>query len=138
MKRSEFEAKQLRHHQTKRIGAPYNPRGETSYADCVRFDAEAAEAAGVVWDPEEGPLCQRLVVDAHGTWVAVHAEVSGVALCSSRLLTPAEAAEAVRRYNAWPELEKLAHLMGPGFGLCSGCEIFYGKLMKILSGGSPA
>lgn len=30
------------------------------------------------------------------------------------------------------EVSRLAHEMGPGHGLCCGCEIFYGKLTAIL------
>lgn len=59
----------------------------------------AAEAAGVVWDPEEEPLPVALY-NLEG-WIGVKEGVN------FRELTWEERGEVVRRWNAWPELRRL-------------------------------
>jgi hypothetical protein len=93
MKRSEFVSKLHDH--------------ETPWATQI---VELAEAAGVVWDPEEPELPERLRL-TEGCWYIdsvdgpddcrMVAEVDGT---SRRAV--AIAAEAVRRYNLWRELRQ--------------------------------
>lgn len=93
MTRSEFEAKRL-----KFWGVRSDAVGWV--LEWVERDCAAAEAAGVAWDPEEAPLPERVSIDSCGE------------VCLGR--TPIHVlrgrswekwlAEAVRRYNAWPEL----------------------------------
>jgi hypothetical protein len=65
----------------------------------VAADVEAAEAAGVVWDPEEEPLPEKVSINNIGV---VCLGSTPITLAFKRWKT-----EAVRRYNAWPALEKL-------------------------------
>jgi hypothetical protein len=62
-----------------------------------------AEAAGVVWDPEEEP---KKIVAARSEmgWLPMMC----LGPVEHRFLSEKEAGEVVRRYNAWPELELLA------------------------------
>lgn len=67
----------------------------------VARDEEACDAAGVVWDPEEEPLPEKLAaLRIRGATEEVVVDLG----CRFRCLTTKEAREAVRRYNAWPEL----------------------------------
>lgn len=87
----------------------------------VEWDVQAAEAAGVAWDPEEKPLPEKLQVSPYAPLDTNYIESDGVYwLCISNPrvnthmgLTTAEqrlalAREVVRRYNLFPELERLA------------------------------
>jgi hypothetical protein len=86
-------------------------------------DAEAAEAAGVVWDPEELELPERLEMRGKiacrpdGSMVATAIVVPGMADQPDRYRSDRnehDLLEAVRRYNLWPYLrriqERIAHL----------------------------
>lgn len=125
MKKSEYRAARLRVHERE----PWI----VSKAARVQKDVEAAEAAGVVWDPEEEPLPEKLEAVYNVQWLLMVPLPPAPCGPCKRFLSEAEAQEAVRRYNAWPELE-MAESMGPGMGLCGGCEIFFRKLEAILQG----
>lgn len=101
MKKSEFEAKRRERYT--------DVWKESRILQCLRDDVEAAEAACVVWDPEEEPLPEKIGV-AEGS-VSGRVELlpdGGTGLWPNLVSRAAAYAEAVRRYNAWPELEKLA------------------------------
>lgn len=104
MKRSEFEAKRQEAH-VHGPGRLNGPRGEYLYSQAVAADVEAAEAAGVVWDPEEEPLPERLIAvpAPAGAFVMVPLPQRHIGP-EERFPSMTEATEAVRRYNAWPEL----------------------------------
>lgn len=107
-------------------------------AQRANMDALAAEAAGVAWDSEEPFLPDEIMVGYFGASPMLRPSPSSIPHGISwpdALTQEATYREAVRRYNAWPELEKLAEKMGPGYGLCGGCEIYHGKLLTILRGG---
>lgn len=80
----------------------------------ARVDVEAAEAAGVVWDPEEPELPERLKIFDDGSIAAVWSDgVESIVTqtCTGRKRTARQ--EAVRRYNLWPELlRKAGHARG--------------------------
>src|SRR4051812_38613875 len=95
MKKSDFMAARLKIHERE----PW----VVSETKRVAADVEAAEAAGVTWGPEEEPLPEKVSIN----------NISQVCLGSTPI-HPLRAlaferwkSEAVRRYNAWPELEKL-------------------------------
>lgn len=93
-----------------------------SYKDFARLRRDGAEAAGVVWDPEEPELPEKIYLSDAGfaratapgveyrLWEVKQGDVPGYL----RVDRQAIAAEAVRRYNAWPELEKLLSDMERG------------------------
>ena len=101
MKKSAFE-KNLR----KRIaGADLFPiTSEAVLSHIVAAAVAEREAAGVVWDPEEEPLPERLEIEGSrimwGVWTAAKITPRGGAPVDPFRI----AAEAVRRWNAWPEL----------------------------------
>jgi hypothetical protein len=69
---------------------------------------QGEEALGVVWDPEEEPLPERLhsgPLSNGGVWIG---SLSGPELLKGEKGTESLAAEAVRRYNAWWGLLKTA------------------------------
>lgn len=104
MKRSEF-LEQIR------TGKHPTDKHETVFEYFAREAVVAAEAAGVVWDPEDEPLPDKLVYGpiAEGlNFRPALAPVEPRRGWSSREQELRGYAEAVRRYNAWPELEKLA------------------------------
>lgn len=91
---------------------------------------ELAEAAGVVWDPEEEPLPEKLVQEAPGSFSDGRRDVldislawTGEAHAGSVPMDTDERRiflEAVRRYNLLPELRRrVVHLRG---FLPSGCD----------------
>lgn len=130
MKKSEYEAKR---------------RGKLS--DCAPWtwtaqiarDVEAAEDAGVVWDPEEEPLPERLIAvpAPAGAFVMVPLPQRHIGP-EERFPSMIEAAEAVRRYNAWPELEKLASKLPEspihGDPCRFHCQLYH--VQRILRGGA--
>jgi len=106
MKKSEFEKKRRSFWQTET---------EPDMATLVNRDIWAAEAAGVVWDPEEEPLPERLFisysgggthavpVDGQRIWVFSAARGVADELRQRCFL------EAVRRWNAWPLFRACIH-----------------------------
>lgn len=112
MRWSEMEA-QLR----KQLASPGVPAVYTADEILALFKRKA-EAAGVTWEPEEEPLPERLEMRAG----AIHDPEAGCPWVADPRMNylgqkdttkPAERvlAEMVRRYNAWPELERLAETM---------------------------
>jgi hypothetical protein len=117
MKKSEFERQRDEHWQSVFAG---DLRAGT-VAELVRRDVAAAEAAGIVWEPEAPALPERLevsgnngyifcrqgggeafflaIISEHGKWDACFTDPA---------LIQATWAEAVRRYNAWPALRAWA------------------------------
>lgn len=94
------------------------PGGITPTAgDRAAQDAEAAEAAGVAWDPEEEPLPERLEMDPDGS---VRDGAGGVApyIASmaygygrgggGRMTARLILREMVRRYNLWEAVRREA------------------------------
>lgn len=77
--------------------------------DRTKEDVEAAEAAGVVWDPEEP---KRVSLPDSLTVVKTGQNCGRLAYFATRSaiadLTLEELDEVKRRCDAWPELEKLA------------------------------
>jgi hypothetical protein len=63
-----------------------------------------AEAAGVVWDPEEEPLPEKVEIYLRDGWLVIGPARGPMPGEGQRAI----ALEAQRRFNAWPELEKLA------------------------------
>jgi hypothetical protein len=108
MKKSEYMLARREFH---RAGLATEPR--------VYRDVQAAEAAGVVWDPEEEPLPERLHLECDiafepGSVPAAYAMLQAV--FTQSFPRQGERAckilrEAVRRWNAWPELRRLAQLL---------------------------
>lgn len=105
MKRSEFKEKwkQLR------------PGHMFAYE--LQLATAAAEAAGVTWDPEEEPLPKRLEARVEATSLELFVDdvwCGGNAIVFDNDFERAiplpqrgrVLKEAVRRYNAWPELRK--------------------------------
>lgn len=70
----------------------------------VERDIEAAEAAGVVWDPEEEPLPEQLEV-RYGRELWPVGVVTITMEARRRFLE-----EAANRYNLWEEIRKRAKL----------------------------
>lgn len=96
MKRSEFERKMLAYWSEQR-GLPRPD---------ISADVYAAEAAGVVWDPEEELLPEKIqAFRDEKEWFLAPDE--------SDWSTPERKAaayrEVVRRWNAWPELRAAVH-----------------------------
>ena len=69
--------------------------------------ADLQSAAGVVWDPEEEPLPERLEAVYNVQWMLVVPLPARSGWPQTRFLSEREATEAARRYNAWPELESI-------------------------------
>lgn len=106
MKLSEYEELRRSHHINRTDVAFRGKRGEQTYSEAVAEDVAAAEAAGVVWDPEEEPFPEQIV--AWGDSAGRHSAFFTTSPQSSeRGLHYREAREVERRYNAWPALEKL-------------------------------
>lgn len=111
MKKSEFEKSRLEHWRAEFIREPHVQTGR---------DVEAAEAAGVVWDPEEPELPARLYLANADTlepvvvadmklkpWIFKVARGADPDIPERAAIRKRVALEAVRRYNAWPELRAL-------------------------------
>jgi len=97
MKRSEFE----------RLIASEATLDDTQslFSQIAKIAAAGAEAAGVKWDPEEPSLPVKVRLNRFG-------QVTGEdlkPLVTDERLWEAWVIETIRRYNAWPELEKLAN-----------------------------
>lgn len=77
----------------------------------INDDVEAAEAAGVVWDPEDEPLPEWLrvseITNQEGC-LRPHLAIDGFAGLIRSDFMVSYYAEAVRRYNAWHDLRALA------------------------------
>jgi hypothetical protein len=70
----------------------------------VNHDIEAAEAAGVTWDPEE-PEWPRKIEPT--SWSGSWGVTANVAPDPPRYLSIEEIREVCRRHNLWPRLEGL-------------------------------
>lgn len=106
MKRSDYEAKSRRFWMdsvTPPMEAAWIPGWLEKY---VANDVRAAEAAGVVWDPEAEPLPEKLYKADLGRGRA-RVLADGDNGYTARELTHREADEVKRRYEAWPELLRL-------------------------------
>jgi len=103
MKRSEFET---------RMGAEWDlSTGAARFISRethIALKREGAEAAGVKWDPEEPKLPERLGVAESSFSGRCELFPAGVNLWPSTEIRLASYQKAASRYNAWPELEKLA------------------------------
>jgi len=71
-----------------------------SYDRMAEIIVEQETRLGVVWDPEEPMFPKRISSNVYGNLVT--------AIGPGRCLTARELDEAVRRYNAWEELSKIA------------------------------
>lgn len=114
MKRSQFFAQRQAFWAAEaKLGAALT-RDDAAYAFPNR-DCLAAEAAGVVWDPEKPDLPERLCRGFEGsasTLLPAASSGSGWRGYSEEAIEAAYD-EAVRRFNAWPELRhKALALMG--------------------------
>ena len=108
MKKSEFEAQR----------SDYWTGCGVTVLHKVQEDIRAAEAAGVAWDPEEEPLPERLAITPNESYIGEFPDQDVTTWRFFFLLkhldvdvhpdTLAVAREAVRRWNAWPELRRLA------------------------------
>lgn len=78
----------------------------------VQEDVLAAEAAGVVWSPEKELLPEKLEL----TGKQVRNVKTGETLGYFYEQFAREAVEVVHRWNAWPELQKLARVFLPRCG----------------------
>lgn len=123
MKRSEFEKARRVHHE--RPGATHYLVGEelgVSGAPLAMFaqviqrrvaeDVAAAEAAGVVWDPEAEPMAPTLeaVVNPIGEWSLRTAQWG----CGDRDLTEREARAAAEAYNRRGAVAQVAKELAEG------------------------
>src|SRR6476661_5873053 len=130
MKRSDFSRKRARHWLAQGMIT------DTIRMDHVRQDIEAAEAAGIAWEPEAPALPERLYLRQDRLAILatapgieyivalVHADngfVPSVGAIRASILT-----EAVRRYNAFPAIRAWAGRHHAGEGV--------GGLMGILDG----
>lgn len=77
-------------------------RNPVTGKEAAELDAEAAEAAGVIWDPEEGPMVKRLVAEGG----RLYADCNG---CAGDAATQAEARLAASLYNRREEIAAVAH-----------------------------
>lgn len=115
MKLSDYRKKRLNHHMERDDLAFRGKRGEQFYSDMITEDVAAAEAAGVVWDPEEEPLPKRLTTYRYGQ---VPSDASRPALYPEDGVWKAGGAElagygeAVRRYNAVTEVLRMVDAIG--------------------------
>lgn len=106
----------------------------------------AAEAAGVVWEPEEEPLPEKLekvgrIVLAGGAAPYFDAEMqiaTAIRLPEDKKNSDWHEAvlrEMVRRYNAWPGLERLADNLCGALSVRGGIAAIHADLAKILEPG---
>ena len=92
MKKSEYERRRREHHGGIGVFGPIEV-----YTMLIRRDIEAAEAAGVVWEPEEEPLAERVLIGRYSqlgdAWILWRDRDRRLAL------TEAEAGCAADLYN---------------------------------------
>lgn len=114
MKKSEFIEARRRHWE--------DGRSAFSLEQRLLQDVDAAEHAGVAWDPEEEPLPPELAVSSNCAYLReplvggtpFWAIISPYGVWDRTFAPPdrclAIAREAVRRWNAWPELREAIRL----------------------------
>lgn len=113
MKLSDYRKKRLNHHMERDDLAFRGKRGEQFYSDMVTEDAAAAEAAGVVWDPEEEPLPELIVSfnNQPSLRPSPNTIPHGISW-PSKEVQEATYREAARRYNAVTEVLKMVDAIG--------------------------
>lgn len=131
MKKSEFERRSLEY---------WMHRSQPGDSNLVGRDVRAAEAAGVIWDPEkpeEDPLPERVYVPDAGRFPTAFLMPEWRLGWAGEEHKRAGHLEAARRWNAWQEVWKVQRAMEDheDWALIRG---FADQLRAILGGAQPA